>query len=51
MQVYEKSYNDYTQIYFSYSTVMSAFQGSRLACIWTVSIFRTYMQTHFRHQN
>jgi len=43
----------YMQIYFPYSTVMSACQGSRLACTWTVSIFRmlTYMQTRFRHQN
>jgi len=42
-----------TQIYFPYSTVTSACQGSRLACTWTVSIFRklTYMQTRFRHQN
>jgi len=34
-------------------TVTSACQGSRLACTWTVSIFRTitYMQTHFHHQN
>jgi len=37
---------NYTQIYFPYSTVMSVCQGSRLACTWTVSIFRTltYMQ-------
>jgi len=44
---------NYTQIYFYYSTVTSACQGSRLACTWTVSIFRTltYMQTRFRHQN
>ena len=41
---------NYTQIYFLYSTVMSACQGSGLADTWTVSIFRTlmYMQTHFR---
>ena len=34
-------------------TVMSACQGSRLACTRTVSIFRLlpYMQTRFRHQN
>jgi len=44
---------NYTQIYFSYSTVTSACQGSGLACTRTVSIFRTvtYMQTRFRHQN
>ena len=44
---------NYTQIYFPYSTVTSACQGSRLACTWTVSIFRTltYKQTRFRHQN
>ena len=44
---------DYTQIYFPYSAVTSACQGSRLACTLTVSIFRTlmYMQTRFRHQN
>jgi len=46
-------YCNYTQIYFPYSTVTSACQGSRLACTWTVSMFRTltYMQTRFRHQN
>ena len=32
---------NYTQIYFPYSAVTSACQGSRLACTWTVSIFRT----------
>ena len=39
MQVYEKSY-------FPYSTVMSACQGSGLACTRSVTIFRmlTYMQ-------
>ena len=44
---------NYTQIYFSYITVTYACQGSRLACTWTVSIFRTltYMQTRFRHQH
>ena len=44
---------NYRQIDFSYSTVTSACQGSRLVCTWTVSIFRTltYMQTRFRHQN
>ena len=44
---------NYTQIYFLYSSVTSACQGSRLACTRTVSIFRplTYMQTRFRHQN
>ena len=44
---------NYTQIYFPYSTVTSACQGSGLACTLNVSIFRTltYMQTHFRHQN
>ena len=44
---------NYTQIYFPYSTVMFACQGSRLACTLTVCIFRTlmYMQTRFRHQN
>ena len=43
---------NYTQIYFPYSAVTSACQGSRLACTWTVSILRTltYMQTRFRHQ-
>jgi len=30
----------YTQIYFPYSTVMSACQGSGLACSRTISIFR-----------
>jgi len=35
----------YTQIYFYYSTVTSAFQGSLLACTRTFTIFRmlTYM--------
>jgi len=49
MQVYEKSYI----IYFPYSTLPSACQGSGLACTRTVSIFRTltYMQTRFCHQN
>jgi len=44
---------NYTQIYFPYSTVTSACQGSGLACTCTVSIFRTlmYMQTRFRYQN
>jgi len=44
---------NYTQIYFSYSTVTSACQGNRLACTRTVSILRTltYMQTRFHHQN
>jgi len=44
---------NYTQIYFPYSTVTSACQGSGLACTRTVSIFRMlmYMQTRFRHQN
>jgi len=57
MQVYEKSYNActfyYTQIYFPYSTVTSACEGSWLACTRTISIFRTltYMQTRFRQQN
>jgi len=37
---------NYTQNYFSYSTVTSACQGSGLACTRTVSIFRTH-----RHQN
>ena len=32
---------NYTQIYFPYRAVTSACQGSRLACTWTVSIFRT----------
>ena len=51
MQVYEHVYLNYTQIYFSYSTVTSACQESRLTCTRAVSIFRTltYMQTHFRH--
>jgi len=40
---------NYMQIYFSYSAVTSACQCSRLACTWTVSIFRTL--TSFRHQN
>ena len=54
MQVYEKSYNVCTtQIYFPYSTVTSACQGSGLACTRIVTIFRTlkYMQKRFRHQN
>ena len=44
---------NYTQIYFSYSTVTSACQGCGLACTRTVTIFRTltYMQARFRHQN
>jgi len=44
---------NYTHIYFSYSTVKSACQGSGLACTRTISIFRTltYMQMRFRHQN
>jgi len=44
---------NYTKIYFHYSTVTSACQGSWLACTRTVSIFRTlmYLQTRFRHQN
>ena len=44
---------NYMQIYFPYSTVTSACQGSGLACTRTVSIFRTvtYMQTRFHHQN
>ena len=44
---------NYKHIYFSYSTVTSACQGSGLACTRTVSIFRKlrYMQTHFRHEN
>jgi len=44
---------NYTHIYFSYSTVTSACQGSGLACTLAVSIFRmlTYMQTRFHHQN
>jgi len=38
--------SNYTHIYFPYSTVTSACQGSRLACTRTVSIFitLTYMQ-------
>jgi len=32
---------NYTQIYFPYSTVTSACQGSGLACTHTVTIFRT----------
>jgi len=38
-------------IYFPYSTVTSASQGSGLACTRTIAIFRalTYMQKHFRH--
>ena len=31
---------NYTQIDFPYRTVTSACQGSRLACTWTVSIFK-----------
>jgi len=44
---------NYKQIYFPYSAVSSACQGSGLAFTRTVSIFRTltYMQTRFRHQN
>ena len=44
---------NYTQIYFPYNTVTSAWQGSMLACTQAVSIFRmlTYMQKRFRHQN
>jgi len=44
---------NYTQIYFTYSTVTSACQGSGLACTQTVSIFitLTFIQTRFRHQN
>jgi len=44
---------NYSHIYFPYSTVTSACQGSGLACTRTVSIFRTltYMQMHFRHQD
>ena len=43
---------NYIQIYFPYSTLTSACQGSGLACTRTISIFRTlmYMQSHFRHQ-
>jgi len=43
---------NYTHIYFSYSTVTSACQGSGLACTRIVSIFRTltYMEVHFPHQ-
>jgi len=33
--------SNYTQIYFPYSMVTSACQGSGLACTRTVSIFRT----------
>ena len=50
MQVDEKSYNtcvpNYMNIYFPYSTVTSACQGSGPACTRTVTIFRTltYMQ-------
>ena len=44
---------NYMQIYFPYSTVTSACQGSRLASTRTVSIFRmlTYMQTRFCHED
>jgi len=44
---------NYTHIFFSYSTVTTACQGSGLACTRTVSIFTTlmYMQTRFCHQN
>ena len=44
---------NYTHIYFPYSTVTSACQGSGLACTRNVTIFRTltYMQKRFRHQN
>jgi len=40
-------------IFFPYSTVTSACQGSWLACTRTVSIFRRlkYTQTRFCHQN
>ena len=43
---------NYTQIYFPYSTVTSACQGSGLARNRTVTIFRmlTYMRKLFRHQ-
>ena len=43
---------NYTQIYFPYSTLTSACQGSGLACTRSFSIFRTltYMQTRFRQQ-
>ena len=56
MQVYEKLTRpvpNYTHIYFPYSTVTSACQGSGLACTRTVSIFRmlTYMQTRFCHED
>ena len=41
---------NYAQIYFPYSTVTSACQGSGLACTQTISIFRTltYMQKLFK---
>jgi len=44
---------NYTHIFFPYSTVNSACQGSGLAWTRVVTIFRTltYMQTLFRHQN
>ena len=56
MQVYEDltmHVPNYMHIFFPYSTVTSACQGSWLACTRTVSIFRRlkYMQTRFRHQN
>jgi len=57
MQVDEKSYNtcvpNYMNIYFPYSTVTSACQGSEIAYTRHISIFRTltYMQVRFRHQN
>jgi len=43
---------NYMQIYFPYSTVTSACQGSRLTCTRTVSIFRMpmYIKMCFRHQ-
>jgi len=40
---------NYTQIYFPYSAVTSACQGSRLACTVSIFITLTYMQTRFRH--
>jgi len=44
---------NYMQIYFSYSRVTSACQGSGLAYTRTISILRmlTYMQMRFCHQN
>jgi len=43
---------NYTYIYFTYSAVTSACQGSGLPWTRTISILRTltYMQTRFRHQ-